>query len=130
MSKVACLASAAALAAALSCLSTGAAADQCGEASWYGPGFNGRTAASGEVFNQDALTAAHRSLPFGTRVRVQNLTNGRSVEVEINDRGPYAGGRVIDLSQAAAERIGMVQSGVADVRISVVGGGGSLSGCA
>jgi len=75
-----------------------------------------------------ALAAAHRSLPFGTRVRVENLSNGRSVVVRINDRGPYAGGRVIDLTQGAAERIGMIHSGTAPVKVTVVGGKGKLSG--
>jgi len=88
-----------------------------GKASWYGPGFAGRRTASGEVFDPAQLTAAHRSLPFGTLVRVVNLENGRSVEVRINDRGPFKPGRVIDLSRAAAERIAMVSSGVVRVRV-------------
>jgi putative cell wall-binding protein len=78
-----------------------------GEASWYGPGFHGNTTASGETFDRNALTAAHRTLAFGTRVRVTNLENGRQVIVRINDRGPYHGGRVIDLSERAAQEIGM-----------------------
>ena len=78
-----------------------------GLASWYGPGFHGRKTASGEPFNAGALTAAHRTFPFGTRVRVVNKRNGRSVVVRINDRGPYAHGRVIDLSRAAAHAIGV-----------------------
>ena len=78
-----------------------------GVASWYGPGFQGRKTASGERFNTGALTAAHRTLPFGTMVRVSNTKTGRSVMVRINDRGPYVGGRVIDLSLAAARSIGM-----------------------
>lgn len=86
---------------------------QSGEASWYGPGFHGRLTASGERFNTNDLTAAHRTLPFGTRVRVVNKKNGRSVVVRINDRGPFAHGRVIDLSKAAGQAIGM--SGVAPV---------------
>ncbi|GEP05633.1 hypothetical protein MOX02_36710 [Methylobacterium oxalidis] len=84
-------------------------------ASWYGPGFHGRRTANGERFNTRALTAAHRTLPFGTRVRVTNQTNGRSVVVRINDRGPYAGGRVIDLSSASAQAIGV--SGTAKVSV-------------
>jgi len=92
-----------------------------GKASWYGSRFHGRRTASGERFNTYAHTAAHRSLPFGTKVRVTNLRNGRSVVVRINDRGPYARGRVIDLSKAAAESIGMLRSGVAPVRIEVIG---------
>ena len=92
-----------------------------GLASWYGPGFHGRLTASGEVYNQNALTAAHPDLKFGTRVKVTNLRNGRSVVVRINDRGPYVGGRVIDLSAAAARSLGMIKSGVASVRVTVLG---------
>lgn len=92
-----------------------------GMASWYGPGFHGNRSASGEVFNQNALTAAHRNLPFGTQVRVTNLNNGQSVVVRINDRGPYSGGRVIDLSAAAARAVGLIQAGVAPVSIDVLG---------
>ena len=86
---------------------------QSGQASWYGPGFHGRRTASGEIFNTREMTAAHRSLPFGTRVRVTNQRTGQSAVVRINDRGPYAHGRVIDLSKASAEAIGV--SGVASV---------------
>lgn len=92
-----------------------------GMASWYGPGFHGRTSASGEKFNQHALTAAHRTLPFGTKVRVTNLNNGRSVIVRINDRGPYAHRRIIDLSARAAQDIGMVSSGTAPVKLEILG---------
>jgi rare lipoprotein A len=98
-----------------------------GMASWYGPGFNGRRSASGEIFNQNAMTAAHRTLPFGTLVEVTNVHNGRSVVVRINDRGPYSGRRVIDLSAAAARSIGMIQAGVAPVRINVLGSSDSAS---
>ncbi len=91
-----------------------------GEASWYGPGFAGRRTASGDVFDPADLTAAHRSLPFGTRVRVTDLATGASVEVRINDRGPFAPGRVIDLSRAAAERLGAIGRGVIDVRVDVL----------
>ncbi len=91
-----------------------------GGASWYGPGFDGRLSASGEVFNQYALTAAHRSLPFGTRVLVTNLYNGRQVTVRINDRGPYAGDRVIDLSTGAADAIGLTSAGVGTVQLDVL----------
>ena len=84
---------------------------QGGLASWYGPGFHGRRTASGERFNTGALTAAHRYWPFGTRVRVTNKRNGRSVVVRINDRGPYCGGRVIDLSHASAQAIGLAGVG-------------------
>jgi rare lipoprotein A len=92
-----------------------------GYASWYGPGFHGRLSASGEPFNQYDLTAAHRSLPFGTRVRVTNLRNGSSVVVRINDRGPYHGNRIIDLSKAAAQVLGLTRMGVAPVRVEVLG---------
>ncbi len=92
-----------------------------GIASWYGPGFNGKKTASGERFNSNGLTAAHRSLPFGTRVRVTNLNNGRSVVVRINDRGPFSRARVIDLSAGAARIIGVAASGVAPVRLEVLG---------
>ncbi|MBK4728600.1 septal ring lytic transglycosylase RlpA family protein [Oxynema sp. CENA135] len=93
-----------------------------GWASWYGPGFHGRLSASGEVFDQNALTAAHRTLPFGTEVRVTNLNNGRSIVVRINDRGPFVGNRVIDLSAAAAQVLGMMDTGVAPVRLDILGG--------
>ncbi len=88
-----------------------------GKASWYGKRFHGKKTASGEPFNQHALTAAHRSLPFGTLVRVTNLSNKRSVVVRINDRGPYAHSRVIDVSRKAAEKLGMLDHGVAPVRL-------------
>ncbi len=91
-----------------------------GMASWYGPGFDGNYSASGEVFNANDLTAAHPDLPFGTLVRVVNMDNGQSVVVRINDRGPYAHGRVIDVSTAAASIIGLVSSGVAPVRLEVL----------
>lgn len=91
-----------------------------GLASWYGPGFHGAMSASGEIFNQNALTAAHRTLPFGTQVRVTNLQTGRSVVVRINDRGPFTGGRVIDLSAAAASAIGLISAGVAPVSLEVM----------
>ncbi|MGG6237087.1 septal ring lytic transglycosylase RlpA family protein [Nodosilinea sp. AN01ver1] len=91
-----------------------------GMASWYGPGFHGRRSASGEVFDQNALTAAHRTLPFGTQVRVTNLSTGQSVVVRINDRGPFGHGRVIDLSSAAAAQIGLRASGVGRVQVDVL----------
>lgn len=86
-----------------------------GKASWYGPGFQGRRTASGERFDMNALTAAHRTLPFGTLVRVRNNQNGREVVVRINDRGPYVGDRIIDLSKAAAAALGLLQAGEAGV---------------
>jgi rare lipoprotein A len=91
---------------------------QQGKASWYGPGFHGRRTASGEIFNRRAMTAAHRTLPFGTLVRVVNPRTGRSAVVRINDRGPYARGRIIDLSQASAEALGI--SGVAPVELAAL----------
>lgn len=91
-----------------------------GIASWYGSAFHGRRTASGERFNQYALTAAHRTLRFGTRVKVTNLRNGRSVIVRINDRGPYVRGRIIDLSRGAARIIGLVRSGTGSVRIEIL----------
>ena len=91
--------------------------EQVGDASWYGPAQQGKETASGETFDQKKLTAAHRTLPLGTRAVVTNLENGQSVEVKINDRGPYAKGRKIDLSHAAAEQIGMTGQGVAKVKI-------------
>ncbi len=98
-----------------------AAFETVGQASWYGPGFHGRTTANGERFDMNAMTAAHRSIPFGTTVEVHNLETDRRVEVRINDRGPFVDGRIIDVSRAAAAELGMIASGVARVRISVVG---------
>ncbi|MDJ1168056.1 septal ring lytic transglycosylase RlpA family protein [Roseofilum sp. BLCC_M154] len=91
-----------------------------GWASWYGPGFHGNLTANGEVYNQYGLTAAHRSLPFGTIVRVTNMDNGRSLIVRINDRGPYTRNRIIDLSKGAAQELGLISSGVAPVRVEVM----------
>ncbi len=90
-----------------------------GLASYYGKKFHGRKTASGERFNMYAMTAAHKRLPFGTRVRVTHLKSGRSVAVRINDRGPFARGRIIDLSYGAAKKLGMVTQGVARVQIRV-----------
>ena len=91
-----------------------------GMASWYGQEYAGRTTANGEIFDPMSLTAAHRSLPFGTVVRVRNQANGKIVQVRINDRGPFIENRIIDLSYAAAVEIGMVNAGVAPVRVEVV----------
>ena len=93
---------------------------QQGQASWYGNEFHGRPTASGERFNQNAMTAAHKQYPFGTVVKVKNLKNGKTVKVRINDRGPFAGGRIIDLSRAAARRLDMIRDGVVPVRIDVL----------
>jgi rare lipoprotein A len=108
---------------AVSCtLAVPAFAEQSsGAASWYGPGFQGRQTANGETFDQNALTAAHKTLPFGTQVRVTYEGTGESVVVRINDRGPYAHGRVIDLSREAAEEIGLLGAGVGQVRLEVLG---------
>lgn len=92
-----------------------------GAASWYGLKFHGRRTASGERFDMNGFTAAHRTLPFGTLVRVRSLVNGREVEVRINDRGPHVAGRIIDLSRAAAEALGMLGLGMKPVTLSVAG---------
>jgi rare lipoprotein A len=88
-----------------------------GKASWYGPRFHGKKTATGEIFDQQKLTAAHKTLPLGTKAIVTNLENGNTVEVEINDRGPYVPGRVIDVSYAAAKQLGILKSGVAPVEV-------------
>src|SRR5258707_5739541 len=93
---------------------------ETGMASWYGHPYHGRAAANGEIYDMEKPTAAHRTLPFGTWVRVTNLANEKSVEVRIIDRGPFVGGRIIDLSHAAAEVIDMVGSGIARVRLDIV----------
>jgi rare lipoprotein A len=103
--------------AGISLATAGAAQAQCGGASWYGPGFHGKTSASGERFDQNAMTAAHRSLPFGTVVKVVDQRTGKSVQVRINDRGPFHGSRIIDLSAAAAGKLGFRDAGVAKVCI-------------
>jgi rare lipoprotein A len=92
-----------------------------GVASWYGEQFHGKQAANGELFDMEALTAAHRTLPLGSMVRVVNLANGKHVHVRINDRGPYVNGRILDLSHAAAAHLGMVEGGVSVVQVEVVG---------
>lgn len=96
------------------------AAYQSGKASWYGAYHHGKRTASGERFNMHALTAAHRTLPFGTIVQVKNRKTGKTVKVKINDRGPYHGNRIIDLSRGAASQIGMVKSGVGNVDITIL----------
>ena len=90
---------------------------ETGLASWYGPKFHGKLTASGEVFNQEKFTAAHPTLPWGSRVKVTNLDNGKSVDVRINDRGPFKRGRIIDVSRAAARALGMVGRGITTVRV-------------
>ncbi len=90
---------------------------QRGTASWYGPGFHGRRTASGERFNSNAMTAAHRFLPFGTRLRVVNEKNGRSVVVRVNDRGPFAHRRIIDLAKGPAQELGLTSAGTGYVSL-------------
>jgi rare lipoprotein A len=99
---------------------TKSASKMVGFASFYAAKFNGRRTANGETFNNSAMTAAHRSLPFGSQVRVTNLRNGRFVVVRINDRGPYAKGRIIDLSKAAAKKIGLSRAGTARVKLELL----------
>jgi rare lipoprotein A len=91
-----------------------------GSASWYGPGFSGKKTASGDVFDETKFTAAHKTLPLGTRAKVTRLSNGKSVEVLINDRGPYIEGRIIDLSQAAAGALGIIDRGVVEVEVAIL----------
>lgn len=91
-----------------------------GTASWYGPRFHGKKTASGEIYDQNKLTAAHKTVPLGSKARVTNLDNGNTVEVEINDRGPFIEGRIIDLSRAAARALGFVESGTAPVRVELI----------
>ncbi|MCU4174456.1 septal ring lytic transglycosylase RlpA family protein [Carboxylicivirga sp. N1Y90] len=90
-----------------------------GKASYYAAKFEGRLTANGEVFSNDSLTAAHKTLPFGTKVKVINLDNKKSITVRINDRGPFIKGRIIDLSQAAANELNFIQQGIANVRIEI-----------
>lgn len=94
---------------------------ETGVASWYGPGFHGKKTANGERYDQNAMTAAHKLLPFGTRLRVTNLDNGRVTTVRINDRGPFVGTRIIDLSKAAARALNMVGTGTARVSLVAIG---------
>ncbi len=112
---------------ALGCATTGAVSvggqGQVGLASYYARAHHGRRTASGEVFDMEAMTAAHRSLPYGTRVRVTNLANGRRAVVRINDRGPFKKERIIDLSQAAARALGMTARGITRVRLEILGSG-------
>jgi rare lipoprotein A len=93
-----------------------------GVASWYGEQFHGKQAANGEIFDMEALTAAHRTIPLGSTVRVVNLANGKHLHVRITDRGPYVNGRILDLSHAAAVQLGMERGGLAHIQIEIVGG--------
>lgn len=101
---------------------------QTGKASFYADKFEGHVTASGEKYKHGKLTAAHKTLPFGTKVKVTNLANNQSVEVVINDRGPYAEGRIIDLSKSAAEKLGFVNQGLAEVQLDVLDAGDGKSG--
>lgn len=103
----------------IACLAVPAQA-QTGAASWYGPKFHGRTTANGERFDMHAATCAHKRLRFGTRLRITNLRNGKTATCRVNDRGPYVGGRIVDVSKGVAARLGMVGRGVARVRIEVI----------
>ena len=95
-------------------------AEQRGLASWYGEPYHGRRAASGEIYDMHRLTAAHRTLPFGTWLRVESLGSGRTVELRVNDRGPFVDGRVLDVSYAAGQALGMIGPGVVPVRLEVI----------
>jgi len=108
------------LAAAFYFVVTARQVEERGIASWYGPGYEGNLTANGERFNKRAMTAAHKKLPFGTHVRVHDVKTGRSVDVRINDRGPFIAGRIIDLSEGAAEVLGIKQQGLADVELEVL----------
>lgn len=99
-----------------------------GIASWYGVPFNGHRTSDGEIYNMYAMTAAHRTLPFGSIVQVTDLANGRKVDVRINDRGPFVNNRIIDLSYSAAKALGMIGPGTAPVRLQVVSGSSSEAG--
>ncbi len=96
-----------------------------GNISWYGPGFNGKKTASGEIFDMNKLTCAHKTLPFGTRVLVENPKTGKSVIVKVNDRGPYAKGRIFDLSRGAAQKLGILLGGVTYVECTILPKGGA-----
>lgn len=91
-----------------------------GKASYYHDSLHGRQTASGEIYNKSAMTAAHKHLPLGTRVRVTNVKTGKSIKVKINDRGPFIKGRIIDLSRRAATKLGMIEKGVVDVKVEIL----------
>jgi rare lipoprotein A len=94
---------------------------QQGLASWYGPGFHGKKTASGEIFDMGALTAAHKTLPLGSIIHVINMENKKEAVLRINDRGPFSGSRILDVSKSAAQKLGMIKNGVAKVRFNVIG---------
>ncbi len=91
-----------------------------GKASYYGDEFNGRKTANGEIYEGDKITAAHKTLPFGTMIKVRNLNNNKEIVVRVNDRGPFVSGRIVDLSYAAAKSLDMIRDGVVDVEITVI----------
>ena len=107
------------------CASSGSKTD--GIASYYADKYQGRKTANGEIFDVGKMTAAHKTLPFGTRVRVTNLVNGKSVVVRVNDRGPFVAGRVIDLSPAAARKLDMIRAGIVRVKLEILGAGAVAS---
>jgi rare lipoprotein A len=120
------------LATACTCLPKGQAdldvgMKERGIASWYGEGFHGWVTANGEVYDMESLSGAHRTLPLGTVIRVTNVENGQQVRVRINDRGPYVNGRILDLSYAAARKLGMAEEGLSAVSLEVVGDQGMSS---
>ena len=100
---------------------------ETGIASWYGEPFHGRNTAAGGTYDMDGLSAAHQTIPFGTRIRVDNLDNGRSIELAVNDRGPFVRGRILDVSRAAARALGMIGPGTARVRITVIEAANAVS---
>ncbi len=100
----------------------GVEASFTGRISWYGPGFHGRKTSSGEIFDMKKDTAAHRKLPFGTKIMIENPRNGKSCIVKVNDRGPYAKGRILDVSRGAAEKLGILLGGVAFVECTLIPG--------
>ena len=93
---------------------------QSGRASWYGPGFQGRKTANGERYNMNAYSAAHKTLAFGTKICVKNLNNGKGVALRVNDRGPFIRGRIVDVSRQGAKSLGMMRSGTAPVRVTII----------
>ncbi len=113
----------------LGAMACGHRSTESGVASWYGDAFRGKPTASGEAFRPAQRTAAHRTLPFGTVVKVHNPATGQSVRVVVNDRGPFVAGRTIDLSKRAARRIGLLDAGVGEVEITVVGCRDKYGGC-
>lgn len=93
---------------------------QIGTASWYGPGFHGKKTANGEIYNQNAMTAAHKTLPLSTKIKVTNLENNKTVYLRVNDRGPYHGNRILDLSKRAAQELGVLGKGTAKIKLQVI----------